>query len=255
MSIVWKKETERGSYQVRKVGNSVRLYTNGVFHSQFNPVRPVRGSFWELLIVPAFFHDPGILRRVLVLGVGGGAVIRLLNLFVKPREIIGVELNPVHIHIAERFFGIDQMQAQIVQGDAVAWLEDYHGPAFDLIIDDLFGEGDGTPSRAVAADSKWFRLLASNLSEHGVLVMNFLTRQEMKASAYFQDHLAREGFASAFHLSIPKYENAVGAFLRQMANSGKLRANLTSVPDLNPSLKDNGLQYRIRSISFPRGGG
>ena len=45
------------------------------------------------------------------------------------------------------------------------------------------------------------------------------------------------------------------AFLRQVANSGKLRANLTSVPDLNPSLKGNRLQYRIRSISFPRGGG
>ncbi len=143
MTVVWDKHVDGVRYQVRTAGRTHRLYTNGVFHSQYNPANPVTGHVWDLLMVPAFFRAIGSVRRVLVLGVGGGAVIGLLRRFVVPDAIVGVELNPLHLFVARRFFGVGQQAARLVQADAVRWARDYPGPPFDMIVDDLFGEQNG----------------------------------------------------------------------------------------------------------------
>lgn len=248
MSILWFKNSRHGRYEVRSAGNSVRLYTNGVFHSQFNPNHPISGNLWDLLMLPAYFYKPGVIQRILVLGVGGGTVIRLLNHYVKPKEIIGVELNRVHIQVARRFFGVGQKQARLIHGDAAAWLHDYEGPPFDMIIDDLFGEVDGEPSRAIEANALWFNQLLSQLSPNGVLVTNFVSKEELKACAYFSNQRIKGRFSSAFRFIIPRYENVVAAFLRPVATSQQLRNNLIKNPDLDPRVSGNKLQYQIRRI-------
>jgi spermidine synthase len=248
MSLLWLKNSKEGRYEVRAAGNSVRLYSNGVFHSQYNPARPISGSVWDLLMLPAFFYSQGSIQRVLVLGVGGGTVIRLLNRFVEPQAVVGVELNPLHLQIARRYFGVGKKEAQLVQGDAVAWLRDYQGPPFDMIIDDLFGDADGEPQRAVEADAGWFRQLCRHLKPDGLLVMNFIGSYELEACGYFASRPLRNRFASVFRLSIPKYENAVAAFLPREVTSRQLRSNLIRVPGLNPQLKGSRLNYHIRRL-------
>ena len=74
MALVWEKRVGHNHYQVRTHGATVRLYSNGVFHSQWNPRDPLKGSLWELLLLPAFFLPHGQVQRVLLLGVGGGAL-------------------------------------------------------------------------------------------------------------------------------------------------------------------------------------
>ena len=226
----------------------MRLYTNGVFHSQFNPRSPVSGSIWDLLMLPAFFYSPGKIKRILVLGVGGGTVIRLLNYFIQPDSIVGVELNPVHIQVAKRYFGVNQSEAELVCADAVDWVSDYQGPPFDMIIDDLFFEEEGEPKRAVTATSNWKRQLLSHLSKRGVLVMNFVSTEEMGRSGCFTSRATQKRFQSVFKLTIPGYENAVGVFLRNHATSKQLRENLAKTADLNPRLKSSKLHYTIRTM-------
>lgn len=248
MSIVWQKTSGQDLYEVRNAGNSVRLYRNGVLHTQYNPSRPIGGNLWDLLLIPAFFHAPVAISRVLVLGVGGGAVIRLLNRFVRPDEIIAVELNPTHIQIARRFFGVGRRQATLIHADAVKWVRNYRGPAFDLIVDDIFGEESGEPERAVAADTDWFNRLQGHLSPRGILVMNFATRTELKSCAYFHDPGIQKRFSSAFRLNKPQYENTIAVFLAESSTSRQLRRNLALEPGLNPRVKSTRLSYRIRSI-------
>lgn len=248
MSILW--ETRRGNihYEVRAAGGSRRLYTNGVFHSQYNPNNPVTGNVWDLILLPAFFYKPDEIKRVLMLGVGGGAVIRQLNYFIRPEEIVGIEYDPVHIEIAERFFDVRQQNVTLCLADAVDWLEDYRGPKFDLIIDDLFGEADGEPSRAVEVTSKWARKLFSNLTRRGMAVCNFISPKELKGSAYIQDRLLQSRIKSAFTLSNPCYENAVGAFLGIEANSKQLRERLRTIPLFSSRQQLDKLNYRIRQL-------
>lgn len=248
MAVIW--ETRQGDihYEVRAAGGSRRLYTNGVFHSQYNPNNPVTGNVWDLILLPIFFYPPDEIKRILMLGVGGGAVIQQLNYFIEPKEIIGIEYDPVHIDIAQRFFNVTQENVTLHSADAVKWLEDYQGPKFDMIIDDLFGEVDGEPSRAVEVTNKWARMLFSNVTRQGMVVCNFISPKELKGSAYMQDRLLKSRIKSAFTLNNPYYENAVGAFLGKDASSKQLRQRLQSIPLFNSGQKLSKLNYRIRQL-------
>jgi spermidine synthase len=248
MAVVWSKTTKDTHFEVRRAGRSVRLYTNGVFHSQYNPANPVSGTVWDLLLLPALFRPTGTIRRALVLGVGGGAVIRLLHHYIQPQQIVGVELDPTHLYIARRFFGVTRQRAELVAADAVGWLRSYRGPKFDFIVDDLFGEADGEPVRAVVADRAWLATLSRNLADDGVLVMNFVgTRPLREASRVLQQDLPRR-FASAFRLSLPRYENAVGAFVSEPAAARQLRQRLRATGVLGRT-GSSRLPYRIQRIS------
>ena len=244
------QETRQGNkhYEIRSTENARRLYTNGVFHSQYNPNNPITGNVWDLILLPVFFYRPNEVKRILMLGVGGGAVIQQLNYFIKPDEIIGIEYDPVHIEIAQRFFNIRHDNVTLHQADAIEWLENYQGPRFDMIIDDLFGEIDGEPGRAVEANNKWARKIFSNVNKTGMVVSNFISPKELKGSAYIQDRLLQSRIHSAFCLSNPYYENAVGVFLGKEANSKQLRERLQTVPLFNSRHKISKLNYRIRQL-------
>lgn len=248
MAILWFKQDGDTRYEVRSAGNSRRLYTNGVFHSQYNPLQPVTGNVWDLLLLPAFLLPPGQVRRVLVLGVGGGAVIRQLSHFLSPELIVGVELNPVHLWVAREFFGVEGENIELHEADARWWLKQYRGEPFDMIIDDLFSDAEGDPRRAVVADGPWMRGLLKHLSPDGVLVFNFGSPQELKECAWFQQPAIARRLASAFQLTTPLYENAIGAFTRHPVETAVLREHLRAIPGLNPEQRSSRLNYRLRKL-------
>lgn len=245
MAILWQKTIKNTRYEVRSAGQTRRLYTDGVFHSQYNPEHEVTGGVWDALMLPAFFYPPESIQRVLVLGVGGGAVIHQLQRYIKPDEIIGVELNPVHIMLAKRFFGITSKHVQLVQADAVKWLDNYSGPPFDMIIEDLFGEQDGEPLRAVKANKAWFQKLNSHLKPEGVLVMNFISANDLKNCAAVSYKKISAIFTSMFKFTLTHYDNAVGAFLKMPVTSQMLRQNFYKVDELKKSKK---LDFHVRKL-------
>ena len=249
VALLWHKQDGDTRYEVRGAGNSRRLYTNGVFHSQFNPTQPLTGSVWDLLLLPAFFLPPGSLRRVLVLGVGGGAVIRQLNHFMRPGKIVGVELNPVHLQVAREFFDVEAENVELYEADARWWLKQYRGAPFDMIIDDIFTDADGEPQRAVPADGAWMRGLLKHLAPGGVLACNFGSPQELQECACVQTPAIGKRFESQFQLTTPLYENAIGAFVQRSVDSRGLRQRLRQTPGLNPDLKGSKLNYRIRRLA------
>ena len=248
MALLWKKQVKDRFYEVRTAGNTLRLYTNGVFHTQFNQQRPLTGHVWDLLMLPAFFYPPQTIKRVLVLGVGGGAVIHLLRHFVKPEKIVGIELDRTHVYIAKRIFGLQGRDIELYQADAVSWISDYKGPKFDLIIDDLFKEEDGEPVPVVKANSVWFKKLLRHLSSEGVLVRNFIDREELNRSAGLSLPSISRSFHSVFRLSSSFDENFVAAYLRKKTRSAELRNRLVATDGLNPNLKTSRLRYSIRQL-------
>jgi spermidine synthase len=249
MALLWSKQAGATRYEVRTAGNSLRLYTDGVFHSQYNPTNPITGSVWDLLFLPVFFYPPQHIKRVLVLGVGGGAVIRQLLQFVDPDEIVGVELDATHLMLAKKYFGLRSRKITLINSDAVQWTRAYRGAKFDMIIDDVFAEHNGAPARAVPADRKWFQLLLKHLSPRGVLVSNFISSREMKQCAYFTEPVLRQKFTSAYQLTTPVTENSVGVFLKISAESSQLRNNIKSHPLLGRPFMAKKLRFNIRRIS------
>ncbi len=249
MAVIWQKYIDGRKYQVRKAGNTRRLYTNGVCHSEYNPDKLVSGSVWDLLVLPALFYSPGKIKRVLMLGVGGGAAILQLHHLLEPDSITGVELNPVHLDIARRFFNVDAAAVELHEADAHDWLQHYQGEAFDMIVDDLFIDEGQEPVRALQANTGWFSLLLEHLSADGVVVVNFGSHEEFRQSGYFQNRKIRKRFSNAFRLTTPLLENVVGAFIRMDADSKILRNNINTHAVLGRALQSRQLRYRIRKMS------
>lgn len=244
MTLLWETTRDGTRYSVRSHGASVRLYSNGVFHSQWNPDRPFAGGVWDCLGLPALYRPPDATRRVLLLGVGGGAVIRQLERLVPGASITGVEIDPVHLDVARRFFGVADAPAgasdgrmsvsderggvsnertstsdgrdeggavdvTLVEADAVAWLRARAGEPFDLIVDDLFGHDEGEPVRARALTPDWIALLRASVTDAGLAVVNCVDGRELKTAA---SAFADEGFHHARRWAQSGYENAIGVF-------------------------------------------
>jgi len=246
MAVIWHRDTAGSRYEVRTHGASVRLYSNGVFHSQWNPKDPLKGSLWELLLLPVYFLPRAQVRRVLVLGVGGGAVIRLLQQFFDPEQIVGVDIDPTHLEVARRFFGVQG--AELVCADARAFVREQQsttGPAFDVIVDDLFGHVDGEAERAVTADEPWCKGLLTLLSDSGVVIGNFGSRRELLDSGW-QSPSLRERVSAGWTAELPEFENCIGIF----GGAELARAALTSQAPaaLNPDNPHRKLHARLRPL-------
>lgn len=172
MALLWEKKNGDVHYEVRSAGNSRRLYTNGVLHSAYNPQQPLTGSIWDLLFLPALYCRRENLKRILILGAGGGAVMNLLNRYVEPEHIIAVDIDAVHLMVAEKYFNAGQSNVELVHADAIEWVRGYRGAAFDMVIEDLFIEQDQQPIRLMHEDKSWLRSLRALTTDDGTLVIN-----------------------------------------------------------------------------------
>lgn len=258
MAVVLYKQQGDTLYEVRQAGGSTRLYTNGVLHSQYNPQQVLTRSVWDLLFLPSLFVPEQQIQRVLVLGVGGGAVLQQLHRWVNPALMVGVELNAMHLQIARDYFGLSYPSMVLYHDDAVAWLQRYQGPPFDYIVDDLYGHQNGEPQRAVALDAAWCELLQHHLSATGVLVCNTVSWKELRGSALLDQvaddessnsrYVIQQDFLSGIRLVTPTCDNAVGAFFKQRVKKNAFKKRLQSVPELLTADQNGQLRYQIRTL-------
>ena len=219
MAVEWERVTKATHYQVRSAGGSVRLYTNGVFHSQWNPSSVLSGALWDLLGLPLAAVPQAVpaAQSVLVLGVGGGAVIRQLEALFAPARIVGVELDQLHLQIARRWFGLaSRPGVELHHGDAIRWVAEHQQAQFDLVIDDLFGHHGGEANRTVPFKRDWARNLSRCVRDDGILVVNHGDRHELLDGAR---QLRSLGWPERYSWSHPAYENRIGIFSRQPLDS------------------------------------
>ncbi len=253
MAVIWQKQHNGKHYEVRTAGKTHRLYTDGVFHSQYNPDRTLTGNVWDLISLPAFFIEPDQIRRVLVLGVGGGAVMHQLATWFPEASITGIELDKTHISIAKKFFGLKGKQMEIIQADAISWVKRYRGLPFDIIIDDLFGEQEGEPVRVIEATDAWLNDLSRLLTDHGMLIMNFISSQQLRNSALLSDKKLsskkwQRVFKMAYRFMTPLYENQIGAFLKTAQKKNQWRKHISLQQQLEREYEAGKSKYQIRKL-------
>lgn len=206
MSVLWEYKTDTTHYSVRSHGASIRLFSNGVFHSQWNPERPFAGGVWDMLSLPVLYRPPESVRRILLLGVGGGAVIRQLQHLVNFESVVAVDIDPVHLQVARQWFGVDDPRIELIEADAIDWLAQLDQAPFDLVIDDLFGHDEGEPVRAVPLTLDWVMQLKSHLNPSGLLSVNCVDGSELKRAL---PSLTDAGFEFGSRWSLSSYENVI----------------------------------------------
>lgn len=256
MALVWQHHAGNKHYEVRKAGESLRLYTNGVFHSQFNPRRPLGGHLWDLLFLPVrLISKPAADQRILLLGVGGGAVIKALRTLHHCQcEITGVDLDAVHLEIARKFFAVEFNHTQLHCADAVGWVKAYRGPPFDVVIDDLFGEDGASaqrPQRAVPVTADWLCALKGVLAPGGVVAFNV---EGSGAASRLHRLVAQEAHTHPFRrmvrFSLPRYDNVVAALLTEPVSRRGALERLSQHRTLERALKNPAydLIYRFSRL-------
>ena len=249
MAILWQQTIDGNHYEVRTAGASVRLYRNSVNHSQWNPNRPLAGSIWDLITLPVLHRPIKSLKDVLILGFGAGAVGRQISELVMPERIVGVELDPIHLSIADGFFGCSK-DFNLIAGDAVEWIhESDKKDSYDVIIDDLYAEEGDIPVRCVPMDIEWCESLARLLKPQGMLIFNIIEPDEIKHFPIFKSPKLKKRFTERLMYQIYGYENRIIAFSDTPFDLNCLGAQLKHIKRKYPSCRRVEERY-VKSGNF-----
>jgi predicted O-methyltransferase YrrM len=244
MALIWSQTIGEDHYELRSAGASLRLYRNGVNHSQWNPDRPLGGLIWDLIALPALQRPLGSLKDALVLGFGAGTVGRQLRDLAEVERIVGIELDPMHLSIAGGFFECEE-GFELVAGDAVEWVqEDADEGAYDLIVDDLYAEEDGVPVRCAPMDADWCRSLVRLLRPGGLLVFNLIEPEKVAQMPVLNDAELAQRLPHSIVYHIDGYENRVLALADREFVPDEMKLAIARICRDYPRCYGVGRRYR-----------
>jgi spermidine synthase len=122
---------------------------------------------------------PPEVKRVLVLGLGGGSVPIYLDRFLPDATIDVVEIDPGIIDVAKKYFGLrETSRLHLIEGDGRVFLK-RHAEPYDLIVVDVF-TGSYIPFHMMTKE--FYQLVRSRLAPHGVAAINILPAEKLFAS-------------------------------------------------------------------------
>jgi spermidine synthase len=255
MAVLFDEIISDNRYRVTKAGSSIRLYTNGLFHSQFNEATILSGAVWDLLFLPSLAVS-STFQKALILGVGGGAVLRMLNYVHKDLSITGVDINPVHNDLARRFFGVQDGDYELITANALSWVNQQKRTKFNYIVDDVFAGRLGDPNRSISVSPQWVSCLERRLTVNGVLVFNFDRSTDLNRSINdlqrhnFKGKTFNELFTSAIKLACPGYENSILMLSKNAINAKQLEQLIVSHPVLSERKLSKNLKFVARNIKL-----
>ena len=143
------------------------------------------------------------LDSILVLGVAGGSVIKtLVNEINYKGEITGVEIDPIIISLANKYFNLDEIQnLKIIIDDANKFVQKTN-QTFDLIIIDIF-QDNSMPE--FLFESEFIKNTKFLLNPDGYLLFNTMinSKDDQARNNDFVNHFNKAEFTT---YSIPKVE-------------------------------------------------
>ena len=114
---------------------------------------------------------PQDVKRVLILGLGGGAISTYLGRFLPHATIDTVELDPGVIDVAKKYFGIRETnRVRFLENDGRVFLN-RNKELYDLIVVDAF-TGSYIPFHLMTKE--FYRLVRERLAPRGVAAFNIL---------------------------------------------------------------------------------
>ena len=183
-----------------------------------------------------------------MLGVGGGAALHLLRRHFSPTHLVGVELDATRIELSKRFFDLNHPCFSLIVANAIDWIQSYKGPAFDLIIEDLFQQEKGEPVPVTTLDADWVRALCRHLHPKGVLAINTIDTKQVRESALMRDPAYRKRFFRAHRLRHKYLDNRIAIFTPHDIDIATFRSRLDKMPTLQSKAAKEKLRFRMSKI-------
>lgn len=149
------------------------------------------GGVVEKIWRSVFKNIKGDFKEILILGLGGGSVAKVLRGRSKKTRITGVEIDPLMVNFGKNYLGLDNSKVKIEIDDAKKWLLE-NKKKFDLIIVDVY-QGRIYPS--FFESDLFLKSLKSHLVVGGIVVFNRLYNSHLdvrKSAVKFGDKLEKE---------------------------------------------------------------
>jgi spermidine synthase len=228
---VWPKGTvwvsESAYNNVRVVGDGSRLLLvlneEGSVHTIRDEATGWTGRYYDdFALGPLLIEvEP---RRLLVLGMGGGASIASTRAVVPNIEIDAVEIDQKVVEAGVRFFGLktDDQRLHIHVADARPWLM-HNRESYQLVHLDLYQGGPYVPFYLITVE--FFQLARAHMSEDGLLMMNVFDISETHELLHATAATLRRVFPSLMVLPSGHGNYLVFAFTREHF-AASLRAQL-----------------------------
>ncbi|MEM7012701.1 MAG: fused MFS/spermidine synthase [Verrucomicrobiota bacterium] len=149
-------------------------------------------------------------ERVLIVGLGGGGMVRFANHSLPQLQVDVVEIDPVVVEVADQFFGTrNGPKTTIFTQDAFVYLKEPHGP-YDVIYMDAFlrpradSELEEIPQRLKTAE--FIREITERLKPDGLVAFNLIEWEQTTP-----DDLAAidSVFPAVYRFSVPGRGNLV----------------------------------------------
>ena len=152
-------------------GGGLQLRVNGTLASFQRPGRALTGPVWWALAAPLTLLPARGRRRVLLLGLGGGSVARVLRVLDPEAELVGVELDRDVLRLARRHFGLDDLRVEVVVDDVFRYLH-RERRRFDLIVEDVFVGSLRSVHKPPGLLAEAYPLMKRRLRRGGLAVSN-----------------------------------------------------------------------------------
>ncbi len=159
--------------RINRESNRMKLLVNG---------SPQSGKYIEQLWNSAFkafgVGHGGQAKKILVLGVAGGTVIRMLHGFFSDAVITGVDIDPLMITIGKKYFGLDDVAGlRLIRSDANTFIQSTvkKNKQYDMVILDM---SFGRVIPKFVTSPTFLRRIRSTLSSSGCVVINYLRELE-----------------------------------------------------------------------------
>lgn len=111
-----RKSPINGEIVVVKGGGDYRIEVGGLLQSG-----GLIKNIWQAGLKGVNFK----VTRVLILGLGGGTAAKLVTNKWPGVKIVGVEIDPVIIELAKKYFAIDKIaNLEIIQAEAIGWVKE-----------------------------------------------------------------------------------------------------------------------------------
>lgn len=128
------------------------------------------------------------IQSVLILGLGGGTVAKLINKTWPMAKITGIDIDPVMVELGKKYLGLDELSIKIHIGDAAQYTKyDIPHTKYDLVIVDLYN-GDKFPQKF--EQEKFIK----KISENKMVIFNRLSYKGKKEAAENFGHIVEKFF-------------------------------------------------------------
>jgi spermidine synthase len=105
-------------------------------------------------------------RSVVLLGLGGGEMLRQAHRVQPQAMLVGVELDPTVAHLARTTF---EVPGAVVEADAIGWVDVPAAGSYSVVVVDLYNDSEMVPAASrLTFLAACFRLL----SPGGLFIMN-----------------------------------------------------------------------------------